>query len=376
MLLGPFLAYCWTLRARSGTFLHTMHSSHSKRPTIVAPFAALVGSTALALLIAALVGARLWSAKPTPVYLVLALILLFAAWSVFVVFLLRRYVLGPLQEGHEANLALRRADKLAATGRFAAGVAHEVGNPLSAIANYAHVVRQRAHAVSGVQEPLDAIEREVERIDRIVRGLLDYARPRRNTPRSVRVDEVIQHVVQLLADQGVLRRVEVQHTLDDAGAEVFAERHDLEQVFVNLLLNAVDAMNGAGTISIRSRRLPAAVMQAVEERRRMDDEPGERFVHEPNLRARVWISARQDASAVLQVVVADSGPGVQPADRDRVFEPFFSTKPASRGTGLGLAIVAQTIDGLGGTVWTQKAREGGAAFVILLPVQLTQESAA
>ncbi len=345
-------------------------TADSTRRSILAPFAALVASTALALAIAAVAGAMLSTRGIAPLYLVLVLCVVFAVWCVVVVLLLRRFVLGPLREGQEANLALRRADKLAATGRFAAGVAHEVGNPLSAIANYAHVVRQRAESVAGVEEPLDAIEREVERIDRIVRGLLDYARPRRNTPRGVRVDEVVSQVVRLLTDQGVLRRVQVEHTLDDGHAEVFAERHDLEQVFVNLLLNAVDAMHGVGTISIRSRRLPAEVMQAVQEHRRMDDEPGERFVHEPNVRARVWISARQTSSAVLQVVVADSGPGVQPGDRERVFDPFFSTKAASRGTGLGLAIVAQTIDSLGGTVWTQEAREGGAAFVILLPVQM------
>lgn len=347
-----------------------MHDSNSNRRAIVAPFAALATVTALVLVTAALVGAQLAVRQSALLYLVLALLALFSAWFVAVLYLLRRSVLGPLRDGHEANAALRRADKLAATGRFAAGVAHEVGNPLSAIANYAHVVRQRTASVGGVQEPLDGIEREVERIDRIVRGLLDYARPRRNTPRGIRVDEVIQQVVQLLTDQGVLRRVQVKHTLDDANTEVFAEHHDLQQVFVNLLLNAVDAMNGAGTISIRSRQLPAAVMQAVEERRRVDDEPGESFVHEPNVRARVWISRREMSSPLLQVVVADSGPGVQPTDRDRIFDPFFSTKPASRGIGLGLAIVAQTIDGLGGTVWAQQAREGGAAFVILLPVQL------
>jgi signal transduction histidine kinase len=71
---------------------------------------------------------------------------------------------------------------------------------------------------------------------------------------------------------------------------------------------------------------------------------------------------------VLQIVVADSGPGVPPQDIDRVFDPFYSTKSEGRGTGLGLAIVAQTIDGLGGTVWAQRSREGGAAFVVLLPL--------
>ncbi len=368
-MLGPFFARRWTPRARSSTFLRVTHSTNSTRRTIVAPFALLVATTALALVGASLAGPVLATTAGAAYFLPLALLAIFAAWFLIARYLLRRHVLGPLQYSREANAALLRADKLAATGRFAAGVAHEVGNPLSAIANYAHVVRQRAESVQGIGEPLDGIEREVERIDRIVRGLLDYARPRRNTPRGVQVADVIEQVLGLLTDQGVLRRVQVQHTLNDGQLEVFAERQDLEQVFVNLLLNAVDAMEGVGTISIRSRRLPADFMHEVAERRRLDDEPDERFVHEPNVRARVWMNRRESSAAVLQVVVADSGPGVQPDDRDRVFEPFFSTKPATRGTGLGLAIVAQTVEGLGGTVWTQQAREGGAAFVILLPVR-------
>ncbi len=187
-------------------------------------------------------------------------------------------------------------------------------------------------------------------------------------PRAVVADDVIRDSLQLLRDQGILRRIDVQAALEREGAEVFAEQHDLQQVFVNLLLNAVDAMSGVGQLSLRTRRLPLEVMKATAERQRVDDDPGERFPHEPNVRARAWLAQRQWDGPVLQVVVADSGPGVPPQDIDRVFDPFYSTKREGRGTGLGLAIVAQTIDGLGGTVWAQRSREGGAAFVLLLPL--------
>lgn len=353
--------------ARTLTHLaHVNTPPPDSRANITAPLGVLLASTALALLAAALIGRRM--AELYWIENVAAFVAILGLWFLVVRLLLRRYVLGPLEQAREANRALIRADKLAATGRLAAGIAHEVGNPLSAIANYAHLVRQRTEQLPNVSEPLDGIEREVERVDRIVRGLLDYARPRRSTPRAVVADDVIRNCLQLLSDQGVLRRIDVQAALDGEGAEVFAEQHDLQQVFVNLMLNAVDAMSGVGQLSLRTRRLPPEVMQATAERRRVDDDPGERYLHEPNVRARAWLSQRQWDGPVLQIVVADSGPGVPPQDMDRIFDPFYSTKSEGRGTGLGLAIVAQTIEGLGGTVWAQRSREGGAAFVVLLPL--------
>ena len=260
-----------------------------------------------------------------------------------------------------------RVEKLATMGRIAAGISHEIGNPVSAIANYAHLLRMRTGNVPGTTEPLDALEREITRIDRIMRGLLDYARPRRLTPKPIVVDDIIDDVLRLLEDQGIARRFRVSKELEAPGGAVYAERHDLEQVFVNLLLNAVDAMDRDGEIVVRTRIHDAAAFSETIEKRRTDPEP-QRWAHRPGKRALAWL-ARPDAPELfLQVVIADSGTGVAPEDEERIFEPFFSTKQPGKGTGLGLAIVSSTIDNLGGTVWVQRAREGGAAFVILLPL--------
>lgn len=266
----------------------------------------------------------------------------------------------------EADQQRLRVEKLATLGRLAAGIAHEVGNPLAAVSTYAHIVRVRAENVADVSEPLDAIEREVNRIDRIVRGLLDYARPRLLTPKPVDVDAVLGDVLRLLTDQGVTRRVRIERELGADEGLVYAERHDLEQLFVNLVLNAVDAMNGEGQLAIRSRT--TSVQDAIKGSQRRTDAPTERFPHQPNGRAAAWIARADRPEAVLQVVIADSGPGVAAEDEERVFEPFFSTKQIGKGTGLGLAIVARIAENLGGTVWVQRAREGGAAFVILFPL--------
>ncbi|MCA2991153.1 sensor histidine kinase [Gemmatimonas sp.] len=266
-----------------------------------------------------------------------------------------------------ATQSRMRVEKLATMGRIAAGISHEIGNPVSAIANYAHLLRMRTQDVQGTTEPLDALEREITRIDRIMRGLLDYARPRRLTPKPIVVDDIIEDVLRLLADQGITRRFRVTRQLEAPDGVVYAERHDLEQAFVNLLLNAVDAMDREGEIVIRSRINDATAFGDSFEKRRTDPHP-QRWAHRPSKRALAWLARPESPPRFLQVVLADSGTGVAPEDAERIFEPFFSTKQPGKGTGLGLAIVASTIENLGGTIWVQRAREGGAAFVILLPL--------
>ncbi len=269
-----------------------------------------------------------------------------------------------------ASQSRMRIEKLATMGRIAAGISHEIGNPVSAIANYAHVLRMRTKDVAGTTEPIDALEREITRIDRIMRGLLDYARPRRLTPKPIVVDTVIDDVLRLLDDQGITRRFSVSRELEAPTGVVYAERHDLEQVFVNLMLNAVDAMDREGEIVIRSRINNAPDFGDGIEKRRTDPLP-QNWAHRPSKRALAWLSRPESPPTFLQVVMADSGTGVAPEDAERIFEPFFSTKQPGKGTGLGLAIVASTIENLGGTIWVQRAREGGAAFVILLPLHAT-----
>jgi signal transduction histidine kinase len=266
-----------------------------------------------------------------------------------------------------ASQSRMRVEKLATMGRIAAGISHEIGNPVSAIANYAHVLRMRTKNVPGTTEPIDALEREITRIDRIMRGLLDYARPRRLTPKPIVVDNVIEDVLRLLGDQGITRRLNVNRQLEAPTGAVYAERHDLEQVFVNLMLNAVDAMDRDGEIVIRSRINDATAFGDGIEKRRTDPLP-QKWAHRPSKRALAWLARPESPPKFLQVVMADSGTGVAPEDAERIFEPFFSTKQPGKGTGLGLAIVASTIENLGGTIWVQRAREGGAAFVILLPL--------
>ena len=126
-------------------------------------------------------------------------------------------------------------------------------------------------------------------------------------------------------------------------------------------------MDAEGLVAVHTRINDVSAFGEGTEKR-LDDEPSERWTHRPSRRALAWLARPESPARFLQVVIADSGSGVAPEDEERIFEPFFSTKQPGKGTGLGLAIVASTIENLGGTIWVQRAREGGAAFILLLPL--------
>jgi len=268
----------------------------------------------------------------------------------------------------EERAHLVRVEKMASVGRLAAGIAHEVGNPLGAINGYAHVLKADVSTQHG-RDAIAGLERESARIDRIVRGLLDYARPQPRAAHAVvDVGDTARVVIELLKTQGVLRRVTVTLDAPTERIAVAGNRHDLEQAFVNLMLNAVDAMNGEGRMSVVVRRATRTELRAGS--RRASD-PGGRPPTPVNPRMLRWLDATSN-DEIGVVAITDSGPGIPADDAERVFEPFFTTKPPGQGTGLGLAIVARAIENFGGTIWVSPSREGGAAFRILLPLTTDQ----
>ena len=262
---------------------------------------------------------------------------------------------------------LVRAEKLASVGRLAAGIAHEIGNPLGAIAGYAHLLRVGAAGDPRALEAVGGLEREAARIDRIVRGLLDYARPRRISPAPVDVNDTLRHVAALVTEQGHLRHVALMMTLAQHAPVVNGDRHELEQVFVNLLLNAADAAGHSGVVAVSSTIMTRAAIEAGFERR-ASDAATRNAHHPPSPRVTGWLARNGGADTFVKIIVADSGAGVPDADAERIFDPFFTTKEPGKGTGLGLAIVARSVENLGGIVWVERAREGGAALHLFLPL--------
>jgi signal transduction histidine kinase len=254
-----------------------------------------------------------------------------------------------------------RAEKLASVGRLAAGVAHEVGNPLGAVGTYVDVLQRRG--ADG--EVVGGIRRELERIDRIVRSLLDYARPREDSVQPVDLHNVASGAFELLRRQGALKNVQPRLEIMPDLPRVLGRSHVLEQVIVNLMLNAVDAAPGGAVVLGARRWLYEPARSPV---RRETDSAFATYARTPERRPSRFDFAVGHPGALL--FVADSGPGVAAADRAKVFEPFYTTKAPGHGTGLGLAIVAREVHEMGGVVWVDEAREGGAAFKVFLPEAL------
>jgi two-component system NtrC family sensor kinase len=264
----------------------------------------------------------------------------------------------------DAQSQVVRTEKLATVGRFAAGVAHEVGNPLSAIGTYLEVLKKGG----ADPEVVAAAAHEAARIDRIVRGLLEYARPRDDRMGAVDLPQLVRGVHQLLERQGVLRGVTVAVACEPDIPLVQGNSHALEQVVVNLVLNAVDAAKGSRVVVGAA---PWRYRAPDQPRRRRSDprleQPEEaRRAPDPSAR-RPWRPELAPGTPGALLYVADSGPGIPPEDRERVFEPFVTSKPPGLGTGLGLAVVQRSVHECGGLVWVEEAREGGAAFKIFLP---------
>lgn len=260
----------------------------------------------------------------------------------------------------DAQGQLVRSEKLASIGRLAAGVAHEVGNPLGAIGTYVEVLRRRGSD----QEVTEGMTRELERVDRIVRSLLDYARPQDDPLVPVDPARVVRGAFELLRAQGAFRAVNATTDIFPQVPEIAGRAHVLQQALVNLLLNAVDATPPGGTIIIGARRW--AYEPGRSHPKRAGDPTFATFPRAAERRpARVEFADGQPGALLF---VADSGTGIVPQDREKVFEPFYTTKEPGRGTGLGLAIVARSVHDMGGVVWVDAAREGGAAFKLFFPI--------
>ena len=268
-----------------------------------------------------------------------------------------------------------RVEKLAGIGRLAAGVAHEVRNPLGALSTYIEVLQRRGADPKVTGDMHQAIGR----IERIVQGLVDYARPGSTQAtttarvRSVDLNAAVRMAVDFLEAQGLFHEQRLQVSLDHTLPAVRGDQHLLEQVVVNLVVNACQASPGGfAVIGTVAKTLGEQRRDAI---RRWDKD--RRHAH-PD---RTWSPEPRrpelpPGTAGAMLFVADDGPGVPEADRERVFDPFFTTKDPGQGTGLGLAIVARTVHECGGTVWVDRAREGGAVFKVFLPFSGETDAAA
>jgi two-component system NtrC family sensor kinase len=232
----------------------------------------------------------------------------------------------------DAQRQIHHQDKLASLGRLAAGVAHEINNPLTGVLTYSSYLLKRAGDDPKSREDLEVIVRETKRCREIVKGLLDFAREIPAKKVRLNVNTIMEEVLQIVESQLGLNNIEVAKDLDPALGEIVADAGQIRQVFMNLVVNAIDAMNeSGGTLSLRT------------------------FSHVRNGRHEVVVR------------VADTGKGISRAESSKIFEPFYSTKGA-KGTGLGLAIAWGIVEILEGNIEVQPEEGRGAVFLVYLPM--------
>lgn len=230
-----------------------------------------------------------------------------------------------------------QTEKLAAVGRLSAGLAHEIGNPLGIVQGYVDMLGKVELTEEEKEQFAKRAGQELQRINSLIRQLLDYARPAHENLANVSVHELIRDVLELLPARKKSTTVSFSTSLDAVFDTVFAGRDRLRQVFLNCLLNAVDAIEssevGQGEINISTRNTK--------------DEKGSTF---------------------LEVFFSDNGIGISPEHLEIVFDPFFTTKDPGKGTGLGLSVSYAIIENFGGKISVARKAVGGAEVLVSLPV--------
>jgi PAS domain S-box-containing protein len=234
----------------------------------------------------------------------------------------------------ETQLQLR--EKMASLGLLAAGVAHEVNTPLTGISSFTQMLRDQTGAADPKRKLLEKIERQTERASKIVNNLLNFARQGRAGFVPVRMNDVVRDVLSLLEHQLTRSRVKVRLELQEDIPDVLGDENKIQQIFLNLILNAQDAMPSGGWLTLRTRALEDEVL----------------------------------------TVVADTGMGIRQEDIKRIYDPFFTTKRAgASGTGLGLSITYGIIQEHSGQISVESSVGQGTSFQIRLPVHRAAKTA-
>jgi two-component system sensor histidine kinase HydH len=233
-----------------------------------------------------------------------------------------------LSEVRTLRSEIARNQRLATVGRLAAGVAHEIRNPLSSIKGFATYFRERYRENEQDAQTAIILIQEVDRLNRVVGQLLEFSRPVSILPRPVRPDRLIADVAKLVEPQAQAKNVTiaVRHPADMP--DVLLDGDRLNQVLLNLFLNGIEAMDGGGVLTVQA--------------------------------------AEASNASRLEIRVSDTGTGIRPEDLAHIFEPYFTTKPS--GTGLGLAIAHNIIEAMGGEITVQSTPGAGTTFALKLPV--------
>lgn len=240
----------------------------------------------------------------------------------------------------EMNAHLIQTDKMAALGKMAAGVAHEINNPLgiiSAKAGWIHdlLEEEEFKESENYQEYIDAllkIEEHVERAGKVTHNMLGFARAMEPSMEKIDINDVLNHTIEFLAHHAQINNIDIQTEYDNSIPEISSDRSQLQQVFLNIINNAIDAIDKQGIINIKT----------------------------------------YEKSNQIIVKIIDTGKGIPEHLVNRIFNPFFTTKAEGKGTGLGLSITYKIIEKLGGNISVESKQNKGTTFTIILPTTFTE----
>jgi signal transduction histidine kinase len=241
------------------------------------------------------------------------------------------------------ELQIRRSDRLASLGTLSAGMAHEIKNPLVSIKTFAQLLPERYQDSDFRETFSNLIGHEIDRIDSLVNQLLRFARPAKPVLAPMHVHDVLEKSLQLVGHRLYQREIKLTRSWEANVDTIRADADQLEQVFLNFFLNAMEAMKRGGELRVETE------IRAASE----------------------WVAAISgtnggDTHEVLRVTIRDNGEGIRDEDIAHVFDPFFTTK--DYGTGLGLSVVHGIIQEHGGQIEVESELEKGTAFHILLPL--------
>jgi two-component system NtrC family sensor kinase len=252
---------------------------------------------------------------------------------------LEREVAKKTEEIQRTHAHMVQTEKLASLGRMAAGVAHEINNPLTGIVTFAHLMKKRVPPDSLEAEDLTIIIEQAERCAKIIKNLLTFARATPSEKGEININDVLNRTIHMVKNQAKFHNVKFNINMEDADFITLGDATQFQQIFLNMLLNAADAMNEKGTITIATRRIT------------VKDKP------------------------FVEIEFTDTGCGIPEEILGKLFEPFFTTKPVGKGTGLGLSVSHGIIRHFGGYIDVKSKVGKGTSFFVKLPLIIKEEKA-
>lgn len=244
-------------------------------------------------------------------------------------------------ELHQAQAEAARSEKLASVGLLAAGIAHELNNPLTGVLTFSTLVRNNLPEDSPEAEDLDLVIQETKRCAAIIRRLLDFAREKTPEKSYVELNRMIDDCIQLISQPAQLADIELDIQLESGLPPVWVDEDLVKQVIMNMLVNAQHAIGSDGTITVRTR-----------------------------LRRECPVTGKTlESGPMVEIAIGDTGCGIESENLGRIFDPFFTTKGVGKGTGLGLSVSHGTIEAHGGVIEVESEVGEGTEFRVCLPTE-------